>query len=259
MPPTSPVSSSPKKAAVVPCHRQATFYLTVVSGAWSSLLTQMRRAAYKGPMTDVIVQPFLAGLSTGLFCCAFCFPFVAPILVAEERSLREGWCVLGAIIGGRLVGYALFGLGIGFLGERFESVLIERILLCALIALSTLLMLYGVGWLRPTASWCGALIRSPVRAPFVMGLLMGINLCPPFLMSVIYVFTLHSALKGIAYFLMFFLGTSLYFLPLGFLATLSRWEYLRKAARISAVLVGLIFCGYGLYVLFWGVNLRHRL
>lgn len=228
-------------------------------GIYSVGLDAQRSAAYKGCMGDVLVQPFLAGLSTGLFCCAFCFPFVAPILVAEERSLSESWRVLGAIIGGRLVGYAIFGMAIGFLGERFENVVIERTLLCALIALSALLMLYGVGWLRPTASWCGALIRSPVRVPFVMGLLMGINLCPPFLMSAIYVFTLHNMLKGIAYFLVFFLGTSLYFLPLGFLATLSRWEYLRKAARISAVLVGLIFCGYGLYALFRGVNLRHDL
>lgn len=210
-------------------------------------------------MGDVIVQPFLAGLSTGLFCCAFCFPFVAPVLVAKERSVREVWRVLSAIIGGRLVGYAIFGMAIGFLGEQFENIMIERVLLLALIALSILLALYGAGWLHPTASWCGAWIRSPIRAPFVMGLLMGINLCPPFLMSAIYVFTLHSMLRGIVYFLMFFLGTTIYFLPLGFLATLSRWEYLRKAAQISAVLVGLIFCGHGLYALFRGVNVRHGL
>jgi sulfite exporter TauE/SafE len=209
-------------------------------------------------MGDVLIQPFLAGLSTGLFCCAFCLPFVAPVLVAEERSWREVWLVLGLLILGRFVGYALFGAAAGALSEKLESKTLDILLHGALIILSFLLMLYGIGWLRPQASWCGGLIHHKWRTPFLMGLLMGINLCPPFLLSVIYVFTLHSAVKGMIYFVMFFLGTTLYFLPLAGLKWFSNQPDFRMAARISAVLVGLIFGGYGLYSFFWGGGAVHQ-
>jgi len=209
-------------------------------------------------MRDVLVQPLLAGLSTGLFCCAYCWPFVAPILVAEDRSWRETWRALGWLILGRFLGYALFGFLVGALSERVRGGFWNWVLSTTLIVLAVVLALYGLGLLRPGSTWCGALLKYRRQAPFVMGLLMGINLCPPFLLSVVYVFTLHSALKGLLYFVMFFGGTTVYFLPLGVLGGLARWPELRRAARVSAVLVGLIFGGYGLYSLVWGCGAVHQ-
>ena len=221
-------------------------------------LDQGTGSHYKGLMRDVLIQPFLAGLSTGLFCCAFCWPFVAPVLVAEERAWRDIWRVLGMLILGRFVGYALFGLAVGALAEHVNDVVWDRVLRIALLMLAVLLSLYGLGLLRPTASWCGALTGHRQRTPFLMGLLMGINLCPPFLLSVVYVVTLHSAIKGLIYFVIFFAATTLYFLPLGLLGGLARWADMRWAARISAVLVGLIFGGYAAYSLIWGGGAVHQ-
>lgn len=209
-------------------------------------------------MSDALISPFLAGLSTGLFCCAFCLPFAIPVLVAEERPWRETWRVLAMLILGRFVGYALFGFVAGTLSERLEGQGLNPVLYGALVVLSAVLALYGLGLLRPQASWCGAMLRYKRQAPFLMGLLMGINLCPPFLLSVIYVFTLHSAIKGLMYFVMFFLGTTVYFLPLGALGWLTRWPDFRLAAQLSAIVVGLIFGGYGLYCLFWGGGAVHQ-
>ena len=95
------------------------------------------------------------------------------------------------------------------------------------------------------------------RIPLLMGFLMGVNICPPFLISVAYVFTLHSMFKGIVYFLVFFAATTLYFLPLFFFGFLSKLNEFRAVARVSAVLVGLLFIAYGIYAFSSGSLMVH--
>ena len=80
-----------------------------------------------------------------------------------------------------------------------------------------------------------------------MGFFMGINLCPPFLLSVTYVFSRHSALYGMAYFSLFFLASSIYFLPMVFVGLASRAKEFRTVARASGFLVAGIFFIYGIY------------
>ena len=82
--------------------------------------------------------------------------------------------------------------------------------------------------------------------PTTLGFLMGINVCPPFLLSLAYVFTLHSMAKGLVYFLVFFCATSLYFVPLLFVGWLGRMKEFRWAARASALAVGILFLVYGI-------------
>ena len=74
---------------------------------------------------------------------------------------------------------------------------------------------------------------------------MGLNVCPPFLMSAAYVLTLHSLLKGLVYFLLFFCATTVYMVPLLFAGLLGRMAEFRWAARIAALAVGVLFLVYG--------------
>jgi sulfite exporter TauE/SafE len=207
-------------------------------------------------MGDVVIQPLLAGLSTGLFCSVFCLPFILPVLAAEQRSLRATVRVLLEFILGRLGGYLLFGAVVGWLGERMDQALFNTVSLAALLLLSWLLVAYAVGLVKP-ASVCAALGTRKVHAPLAMGFLMGINLCPPFLVSIAYVFTLHSALKGMVYFLVFFAATTVYFIPMVLVGWLGRMVEFRTAARVSAVLVGVLFTVYAIYAIAGGSVVVH--
>ncbi len=210
-------------------------------------------------MNDVVIQPLLAGLSTGLFCCVTCLPFLAPYLVAEERTFGKTVKVMAEFVLGRLVGYAAFGGVVGYLGERMNNSAFNIVSLVSLILLAAALVLYAAGLLQPKSAFCGATAGFRVRAPWLLGLLLGANICPPFLMSVAYVFTLHSMAKGIVYFLVFFAATTLYFIPLVFLGFLSRMSEFRLAARVSAVAVGLVFIVYGMFALGRGTLILHNL
>ena len=200
-------------------------------------------------MHDVIIEPLLAGFSAGLFCCVTCYPFLAPVFAAEDRSAREtGWIWVQFLLG-RLAGYVLFGATIGWLGERFNDAWFTLVSTIGMMAMVVLLIFYAFGFWRPSWSFCAAGTRRGKATPAVLGFLMGINVCPPFLMSVAYVFTLHSMWKGIVYFLVFFVATSVYFLPLLFVGLLGRMKEFRWVARASALVVGALFLVYGMVLL----------
>ena len=192
-------------------------------------------------MHDVILEPLLAGLSAGLFCCASCVPVLAPVFAAESRSAGATVRLWLKFLFGRLAGYLLFGAAIGWLGERFDEAWFTRISAAAMIALSLLLIFYAVGFRKPSWSLCAAGTRRGQATPILLGFLMGANVCPPFLMSVAYVFTLHSLAKGVVYFFVFFCATSVYLIPLLFVGLLGRMKEFRWAARASALAVGVLF------------------
>jgi sulfite exporter TauE/SafE len=199
-------------------------------------------------MTDVVITPLLLGLSTGAYCVVSCVPFIAPVMISDAHSGRENARILAKFILGRLAGYLVFGALSGYLGSKLSGVNWEWVSAVALIVLSLVLILHALGLMGATRLHTCALIRKfDPDLPFFMGVLMGVNACPPFLLSLTYVLTLQSALKGIVYFFLFFIGTSVYFIPLFFLGYLSKLKEFQFVGRVSAVIVGLLFLGYGVY------------
>jgi sulfite exporter TauE/SafE len=209
-------------------------------------------------MDDFIFQPLLLGISTGIFCFSYCVPFIAPYLVAEQRKISKNVKIILEFILGRLIGYILFGAIFGYLGEKISSQEVNLILTISLMILAIVLIFYALGFFKPKGIFCSnQYLRFKTKAPLLMGFLMGINICPPFLMSLAYVFTLHSVFKGIIYFLMFFLGTTLYFLPTAFLGYLGKMREFRLIARTAGLIVGFAFLAYGIYYIIRGLTIFH--
>ncbi len=195
---------------------------------------------------EVILEPLLAGFSTGLFCCVTCYPFLLPIFAAEERKAGATLRVWLQFLLGRLAGYVLFGTAIGWLGERLQFAWLDRLTTLGLMLMALVLVFYAIGFRQPRWSFCAAGTRRGAATPLLLGFLLGLHICPPFLVSVAYVFTLHSTAKGIVYFLVFFCATSVYLVPLLFVGGLGRMPEFRLAARASALAVGGLFFLYGI-------------
>jgi hypothetical protein len=115
-----------------------------------------------------------------------------------------------------------------------------------MMLMALVLIFYALGFRRPRWSFCAAGTGRAASAPILLGLLLGLQACPPFLLSVAYVFMLHSVAKGLVYFAVFFGATSLYFLPLIGVGWLGRLAEFRWAARLSALGVGILFFVYGM-------------
>jgi len=184
-----------------------------------------------------IFNGLLLGLSMGIFCLAYCGPIFLPQILAQKEKFK-GWGVFIKFNLGRLLAYAIFGALFGFLGAEFHELYFLNFADWLIIFLSCLLILYGLGLSLPKLKLC-ALIKK-VQFPFVSGFLVGINICPPFLLALTYNFKIGGILNGIIFFIMFFIGTTLYFIPLAFFGFFQKTDWIRKAARIAAVGIGII-------------------
>ena len=193
-----------------------------------------------------LLEPLLAGLSTGLFCCFSCVPVLAPVFAAEARPARATLRIWIEFLGGRLLGYLLLGAASGFLGARFEEGALHRISAGAMVVLALVLVTYALGLRKPDEAACADGPRRGRKTPFLLGLLLATNACPPLWLSVAYVFSLHDGWRGLAYFLVFFAATAVYMVPLLFVGGLGRWPEFRQVARWAALAVGVLFFVHGI-------------
>jgi sulfite exporter TauE/SafE len=190
----------------------------------------------------MIWQGFLLGLSTGVFCLGYCAPVFVPYVLAEGRPrLGMNLGLVGQFLLGRLAAYALFGLVAGYLGVWVGGSLPRWIIALSLVGLSLLLILYALAQSLPRPGLCRFVGGHSARMPLVLGFLTGINPCPPFLLATASVFEGADPLGGVLLFVAFFVGTSLYMLPLTFVGLLSRYEQIREVARLTAIIVGVVF------------------
>lgn len=191
-------------------------------------------------------KAFLLGLSTGLFCAGLCLPLAAPVLFARRKG-GAGGSAAGVLLflAGRLVAYLLVGLLVGLLGRtlnRFWSV--KAVVLPIVFAVLGLLMIfYAFAQSFPQLGFCRFMRPTfqSNRYLLMLGFLAGVNLCPPFLLAIASALEAGGVLLGVWFFLVFFVATSIYLVPLFFAGSVTRYRGVRIAARVAAALAGCYF------------------
>ncbi len=197
---------------------------------------------------QTLVAGFMAGLSVGVYCVGMCLPIFLPYLLSEKRTPKSSFRLVLEFSLGRLLGYLTFGFVLGYLGEKITNLTIHQIVALGNIWTGLLMILYSLGTIDK--KFCAAIPFGKIRWVLLLGFLTGVNLCPPFLASLTYVFNLQGALLATLYFLMFFLGTSVYIVPSALLGIFTHFSWLQKLARVSGVLVGLYFVAQSLVRIF---------
>jgi sulfite exporter TauE/SafE len=209
------------------------------------------------------VQGFFLGLANGTTCLAFCAPVLIPFLLSEGNDIPQNLVTLFMFLGGRLVGYLLFGLlawamgGLLLGAGSYQAVTIGA----AYVGLSVLLL---VAVLRKRASLSSAcalkgtqarLNRWPALLPVGMGLLAGLKVCPPLLLAFSNAVNIGTLGGSLFLFLMFYLGTFVYFLPMSLLGAFTRLPDLQLVGRFAAVIVALYYLFSGVLLFTAGVRL----
>jgi sulfite exporter TauE/SafE len=195
-------------------------------------------------MATKMLLGFLAGLSVGVSCLGLCLPVFLPILLSQKRNTKGSFLLVLEFSGGRLLGYLFFGLVFGLFGQLIRSNLIHYIIAIANIWTGILMIVYSLG--RIDKKICSYIPFSKIKWPILLGFLTGVNVCPPFLASLTYVFNLRDIILSLIYFLMFFLGTSVYIVPAAFLGIFTKINWVQKISHIAGVLVGIYFTVWNL-------------
>jgi len=97
-------------------------------------------------------------------------------------------------------------------------------------------------------------LRIPLLIPVAAGLLSGIALCPTFLLAMTDAAGKGSLSYSLFFFFMFFIGTSVFFIPIPFVGALRRLTALRIIGKMAAGIVGLYYLYAGIITVIAGVR-----
>lgn len=202
-------------------------------------------------------EALVLGLASGPACVASCGPVVVPSLLAERAGLRLNIRYLTVFLATRLVGYLLFAVVAWELGalvslpppaRSFTLAMIHVLLACVLL---TYAYSVGRGCAHSRAGselvTIGGARNHRIPGAAVLGFLTGLSLCPPFVAAGVRAAEAASVAAAVLFFAVFFLGTSIWFVPFAGLGWVRRNEAVTTVARMAMVLIAF-------YYLFVGVT-----
>ena len=204
-------------------------------------------------------EALFLGLASGPACVASCGPVLVPSLLAERSGLRLNSRYLSAFLATRLLGYLLFAAVAWELGALVSIPSSARALVFALIhlLLAAVLLRYAYSVGRACNHACasselvtiGTAGKHRVPGAAVLGFLTGVSLCPPFVAAGVRAAQAASVTAAMLFFAVFFLGTSVWFLPFAGLGWVRRNEAVTTVARMAMVLIALYYLFAGLTTL----------
>jgi len=199
-------------------------------------------------------EALVLGLATGPVCLATCGPVVAPWMMVQPRGVRLHSRQLLLFLAARLAGYMVFAAAVWLVGSSIPRAWNGRTWLMGGIQLllAAGLVVYAVGW--PHRRCAGAKAASelvrigetprPMRSgALALGFLTGINLCPPFLVAGLRAAELEHLSAALLFFICFFAGTAVWFLPFLSMGFVRRTPAVVTVARMVAIMLA---CWYGL-------------
>ncbi len=198
---------------------------------------------------SLLIEGLLLGLSLGVTCIATCAPVYAPILMQTQRgALGALWAVVLMSLG-RFLSYAAVGIMVGAIGAAAAGT-IPIPTIAAVSYLFIALFLIYTALVRGRAEKHGGcptgLIAKFAGNPFLAGLVTGFSVCPPFIGALTRGFDAGGAIGGMLLFTGFFVGTTLYFIPMAILPLFARQRLIRVAGILFSLIAALWFILLGL-------------
>jgi polyferredoxin/Na+-translocating ferredoxin:NAD+ oxidoreductase RnfG subunit len=194
-----------------------------------------------------MIAPFLQGLWQGLaggVGCVGCWGVFLTIILSRAGTLKHNLGLFVQFSLGRFLAYVAVGAAVGYLGTALGELDWVRVATAsAYILLSVLLLLWGM---RPEdRKKCDGFAIRPTL-PFAAGLIMGLNICPPFLIAVTSVLQGGSVAFGLWLFAGFFVGVTIFMFPVTFAGLGVGVEFLRSLGRVACISAALFFLYTGL-------------
>ncbi len=207
----------------------------------------------------ILGEALVLGLVSGPACMASCGPVVVPTLLAERAGLWLNTRYLSTFLGARFLGYLLFAAVAWQLGALISLPPRPRMLLIGVIhmLLACVLLWYAYSARHTCAQSCSGseLVsisvtrKRGVSGAAALGFLTGLSLCPPFVAAGVRAAELGSVAAALLFFAVFFVGTSIWFVPFVGLGSVARNEAVTTVARMAMVLIALYYAYLGLTML----------
>jgi sulfite exporter TauE/SafE len=196
----------------------------------------------------ILFSGMALGLANNIGCIAMCAPVFMPYLFSQDK---KPLVPLAQFMLGRLAAYLLFGATAGWLGIYFDGRVDVRIFSVMTLILSLWMIGNALGTLKPGIRFCGPIHRSAgATFPLYAGFVLGLNICPPFLMGLSSAMAMKNIMQPLLFFFGFYIGSSAWLLPLALTGAVPRKPLIMKLGNIVALLVGLWYLGRSIMDIF---------
>jgi len=162
---------------------------------------------------------------------------------------------LSTFLGARFLGYLLFAAVAWQLGVLVALPPAPRLFMMGvvhvLLAGVLIWYAYSVGHSHTRSIPGSELVtigvarKRGMSGPAALGFLTGLSLCPPFVIAGVRAAQLDSVAAALLFFAVFFVGTSIWFVPLVSLGCLRRNEAVTTVARMAMVLIAVYYLFLG--------------
>jgi len=203
-----------------------------------------------------LAEALALGFGSGPVCLASCGPVLLPWLGAEPRDLRTTSRWLGIFLGGRLGGYLSFAVAAWAAGWAIPLNARTLVFGLANFGLAALLGISACFPSRPCLRerevsqarlyQIGRVERFRPPTAATLGFLTGLNLCPPFVTAGVRAAATHSLTGALVFFALFFVGTSVWFVPALAVSRLRRSSLVPTVARITMAVLAIYYAYLGI-------------
>ncbi len=204
-------------------------------------------------MTDALIL----GLSSGSACLATCGMVMFPYLMSGSSGVRRISIDLSVFLITRLVAYFILATLAWYFGQAFFSDPVIRNIVPGILYIVFALMLVWYSIDRSRNPTCPAKMAKVVNnrrlVPFFLGLVNSFGFCPALFIILTKGATQGTIVQSYLAFLAFFIGSSLWFLPLPLAGKIRKREVLRTIGLLATGLAGIIFMIKGITNLIGGI------
>jgi sulfite exporter TauE/SafE len=207
---------------------------------------------------------FLLGLTSGGACLVTCGPLATALVTADGANVRRSAGLLTLFLSGRFMGYCVWAVLSWLLARGiFQSGQGLTAFAIADLILGVWLIYFGISKpASPSHKLCAGSIMKSIDSTLgnrfaflrgaIWGLLSGLQICPPFFAAIVGAAQTGGLGGSLLFFLLFYLGTGIWFLPFPLIGTLGRFRQFAQVARFCTLLIGAYTIYAGLISLIGG-------
>jgi sulfite exporter TauE/SafE len=204
-------------------------------------------------MTDALIL----GLSSGSACLATCGMVMFPYLMSGSSGVRRISIDLSVFLITRLVAYFILATLAWYFGQALFSDPVIRNIVPGILYIVFAIMLVWYSIDKSRNPVCPAKIVKTVNnrrlVPVFLGIVNSFGFCPALFIILTKSATQGTIVQSYLAFLAFFIGSSLWFLPLPLAGKIRKREVLKTIGLLATGLAGIIFMIKGITNLIGGI------
>ena len=203
-----------------------------------------------------MAESFILGLSTGSACLLTCGMVLFPYLMSGTAGVKRITIDLSFFLLSRMVVYAFLAVISWYLGKTFLTNQVVREVVPGILYIVFAMMLIWYAVDRNRQKECPAKFVTTVNnrklIPVFLGVVNSLGFCPALFLILTKGASEGSLSESLLAFLCFFIGSSLWFLPLPLAGKLKKKKVFETIGILATGLAGVIFVIKGLTILIGG-------